>query len=79
MPSLPRFIGSVDGYSQNRMVAFLGFAHYSLLDRYMVQFNIRREGSSRFGYESRWGTFPSISVAYRISSEPFMKELQISE
>ncbi len=65
-----------DGYSQNRMVAFLGFAHYSLLDRYLVQFNIRREGSSRFGYESRWGTFPSISIAYRISSEPFMGSLK---
>ena len=65
-----------DGYSQNRMIAFLGFAHYSLLDRYLVQFNIRREGSSRFGYESRWGTFPSISIAYRISSEPFMGSLK---
>ena len=64
-----------DGYSQNRMAAFLGFVHYSLLDRYLFQFNIRREGSSRFGYESRWGTFPSISVAYRISSEKFMKKL----
>jgi TonB-linked SusC/RagA family outer membrane protein len=61
-----------NGYSQNRMLAFLGFAHYTLLDRYMVQFNIRREGSSRFGNESRWGMFPSISAAYRISSEPFM-------
>ena len=65
-----------DGYSQNRMAALLGFVHYGLLDRYLVQFNIRREGSSRFGYDSRWGTFPSISVAYRISSEPFMKKLQ---
>ena len=65
-----------DGYSQNRMIAFLGFAHYSLLDRYLIQFNIRREGSSRFGYESRWGTFPSISVAYRISSEPFMNGIE---
>jgi TonB-linked SusC/RagA family outer membrane protein len=64
-----------DGYSQNRMAALLGFVHYSLLDRYLIQFNIRREGSSRFGYKSRWGTFPSISVAYRISSEPFMKRL----
>jgi TonB-linked SusC/RagA family outer membrane protein len=64
-----------DGYSQNRMVAFLGFAHYSLLDRYLVQFNIRREGSSRFGYDSRWGTFPSISLAWRISSEKFMSNL----
>ncbi len=61
-----------NGYSQNRMLAVLGFAHYSLLDRYMVQLNVRREGSSRFGNESRWGTFPSVSVAYRISSEPFM-------
>jgi TonB-linked SusC/RagA family outer membrane protein len=61
-----------DGSSQNRMVAFLGFVHYSFLDRYLVQFNMRREGSSRFGYASRWGTFPSVSVAYRISSEPFM-------
>lgn len=61
-----------DGSSQNRMIAFLGFAHYSFLDRYLVQFNMRREGSSRFGYESRWGTFPSVSLAYRISSEPFM-------
>jgi TonB-linked SusC/RagA family outer membrane protein len=65
-----------DGYSQNRMAAILGFVHYSLLDRYLVQFNIRREGSSRFGYDSRWGTFPSFSVAYRISSESFMKKLQ---
>ena len=65
-----------DGYSQNRMVALLAFAHYSLLDRYLIQFNIRREGSSRFGYESRWGTFPSISLAYRISAEPFMKGLK---
>lgn len=65
-----------DGFSQNRMVAFLGFAHYSLLDRYLVQFNIRREGSSRFGYASRWGTFPSVSLAYRITSEPFMSNLK---
>jgi TonB-linked SusC/RagA family outer membrane protein len=65
-----------DGYSQNRMAAFLGFIHYSLFDRYLIQFNIRREGSSRFGYDSRWGTFPSISIAYRISSESFMKKLQ---
>jgi TonB-linked SusC/RagA family outer membrane protein len=64
-----------DGYSQNRMAAFLGFVHYSLLDRYLVQFNIRREGSSRFGYKSRWGTFPSVSLAYRVSSEKFMKKL----
>jgi len=66
-----------DGYSQNRMAAVLGFIHYSLLDRYMLQFNIRREGSSRFGYDSRWGTFPSVSVGYRISSEPFMKNLKL--
>ena len=66
-----------DGYSQNRMAALLGFVHYSLLDRYLIQLNFRREGSSRFGYDSRWGTFPSVSLAYRLSSEPFMKNLSI--
>jgi len=66
-----------DGYSQNRMAAVLGFIHYSFMDRYLFQFNIRREGSSRFGYDSRWGTFPSVSVAYRISSEPFMRSIKL--
>jgi TonB-linked SusC/RagA family outer membrane protein len=65
-----------DAYSQNRMIAFLGFVHYSLFDRFLFQLNARREGSSRFGYDSRWGTFPSASVAYRISSESFMKNLK---
>jgi TonB-linked SusC/RagA family outer membrane protein len=64
-----------DAYSQNRMVAFLGFVHYSLFDRYLFQVNLRREGSSRFGYNSRWGTFPSVSVAYRMSSERFMQNI----
>jgi TonB-linked SusC/RagA family outer membrane protein len=62
-----------DAYSGNRMLAFLGFIHYSYKDRYLFEINARREGSSRFGYNSRWGTFPSISFAYRISSEPFMQ------
>jgi TonB-linked SusC/RagA family outer membrane protein len=62
-----------DQYSESRMAAFLGFVHYSDLDRYLLQVNFRREGSSRFGYDYRWGTFPSISFAYRLSSEKFMQ------
>jgi TonB-linked SusC/RagA family outer membrane protein len=65
-----------DDYNESRMAAFLGFLHYSLLDRYLIQFNIRREGSSLFGYNYRWGTFPSISLAYRLSSENFMKRFK---
>jgi TonB-linked SusC/RagA family outer membrane protein len=65
-----------DNNSENRMAAFLGFVHFSFLDRYLVQFNMRREGSSLFGYNYRWGTFPSLSFAYRISSEEFMKKFK---
>jgi TonB-linked SusC/RagA family outer membrane protein len=65
-----------DAYSQNRMIGFLGFIHYSLYDKFLFQLNARREGSSRLGYNSRWGTFPSLSFAYRLSSESFMKDIK---
>jgi TonB-linked SusC/RagA family outer membrane protein len=64
-----------DAFSQNRMIGFLGFVHYSYYDKFLFQLNARREGSSRLGYDSRWGTFPSLSFAYRMSSESFMKDI----
>jgi TonB-linked SusC/RagA family outer membrane protein len=62
-----------DQYSESRMAAYLGFVHYGYRDRYLVQVNFRREGSSKFGYNYRWGTFPSVSIAWRLSSEKFME------
>ncbi|WP_291528731.1 SusC/RagA family TonB-linked outer membrane protein [Bacteroides sp. UBA939] len=53
-------------------VGFFGRAVYSWKSRYILTALIRQDGSSRFGVNSRWGTFPSVSAAWRFSDEPFM-------
>ncbi len=63
------------GNSQNRMVGLLFMTHYSLLDRYIISGSVRRDGSSKFGENNRWGTFPSISGRWRVSGEPFMQDI----
>ena len=62
---------SGDRYIQT-MISWLGRVNYSYNDKYLAQFNIRHDGSSRFGANHRWGTFPSASVGWRISEESFM-------
>jgi TonB-linked SusC/RagA family outer membrane protein len=52
--------------------SYIGRLNYNFAGRYYVQFNIRADGSSRFGKNNRWGTFPSASIAWRLSEEPFM-------
>ena len=60
-----------------RMISFFGRANYSFNSKYMVQATIRRDGSSAFGKNNRWGTFPSASVAWRLSEEDFVKNLNV--
>jgi TonB-dependent starch-binding outer membrane protein SusC len=60
-------------YTQNTMISFFGRLDYSLLGRYLLRANIRRDGSSRFSKDNRWGTFPSVAFAWRITDEPFVK------
>lgn len=48
-----------------------GRVQYEYDDRYLLTASIRRDGSSRFGKENRWGVFPAVSAAYRISNEKF--------
>ncbi|MBQ8521569.1 MAG: TonB-dependent receptor [Bacteroides sp.] len=60
-----------------RMISFFGRANYSFNSKYMVQATVRRDGSSAFGKNNRWGTFPSASVAWRISEEEFVKNLNV--
>ena len=57
----------------NRLIAFFGRVNYSYEDRYMVTATLRRDGSSKFGKNNKWGTFPSIGVAWGISQENFMQ------
>ena len=57
------------------LLSFFGSLNYSFDSRYLVGVTLRRDGSSRFGIKSRWGTFPSFSGAWRISKESFMNNI----
>lgn len=52
---------------------FLGRLNYSVLDRYLLQANIRIDGSSKFNKNNRWGYFPSVSLGWRFNSESFLR------
>ncbi len=63
-----------DGYEW-ALMSFIGRVNYSYKGKYLVTATMRRDGSSRFGSNNRWGWFPSASVAWRMSQEDFMKGL----
>jgi iron complex outermembrane receptor protein len=56
-----------------KLISFYGRINYNYLGKYMFIGTLRRDGSSRFGANNKWGLFPSASVAWRISDEDFMK------
>lgn len=60
-----------------RMISFYGRANYVLDGKYSFQTTIRRDGSSAFGRNNRWATFPSFSAAWRLSDEDFIKDLNL--
>lgn len=60
-----------------RMISFYGRANYSYKSKYVIQAAVRRDGSSTFGSNNRWATFPSVSLAWRLSDEKFIKNLGI--
>ncbi|MGI6573438.1 MAG: TonB-dependent receptor [Fermentimonas sp.] len=55
-----------------RMISGYSRLNYAYADRYLLQATIRRDGSSAFGVNNRWGTFPSLSLGWRMIEEPFM-------
>lgn len=58
----------------NAIVSFYGRFNYSLNEKYLLTASLRRDGSSRFSEENRWGTFPSVAVAWKIKEESFLKD-----
>ena len=58
------------------MRSFFGRVNYDYKSKYLVEFNLRSDGSSRFGKNSRWGTFPGASAGWRISEEAFMANMK---
>lgn len=67
----PGFIGSYK--NQYKLVSFFGRAQYSLANKYFATVNIRRDGNTKFGDNYKWGIFPSVSVAWTLSEEAFLK------
>ena len=67
-------LGDVYSYKgKSNLVSFFGRANYSYDSKYMFTGTLRRDGSSRFGANNKWGVFPSASVAWRITGEDFMQ------
>ena len=63
-----------DGFGEGfSLVSFFGKINYTYDDKYLASFTIRRDGSSRFGSNKQYGTFPSVSAGWRISQEKFME------
>lgn len=56
--------------------SYFGRLNYNLLDRYLLTATLRTDGSSSFGKNNRWGWFPSAALAWRITQEPFMKDVK---
>ena len=63
--------------SRLRMISFYGRVNYSYASKYNFQATVRRDGSSAFGKNNRWGTFPSVSAAWRLSEEKFIRDLNV--
>ena len=66
---------SKTSYSESSMTSYAARLNYGYKGRYLLTATIRRDGSSRFTKDNRWGTFPSAAAAWRITEEPFMQKV----
>ncbi|SEN00552.1 TonB-linked outer membrane protein, SusC/RagA family [bacterium A37T11] len=65
-----------DGYeSETARASWIGRVHYGYDQKYMVEFSFRYDGNYKFAPGQRWGFFPSVSAAWRLSEEPFLKDV----
>lgn len=58
------------------MASYLIRANYTLMDRYLLSFTSRRDGSSRFGTDNQWGVFPAFAAGWRLSEEKFVRDIK---
>jgi iron complex outermembrane receptor protein len=61
---------------ENKLASFFGRVNYTFRDRYLLTLSVRRDGSSRFGPDNQWGTFPGAAVAWRIGEESFLDPVE---
>lgn len=62
--------------TENRLISYWGRANFAIQDKYLLTATIRRDGSTRFGRDNRWGLFPSAALGWRIMDEPFAQGLE---
>ncbi len=63
--------------SRHALISYYGRLNYTLASRYMLTATIRRDGTSRFSEDNRWGMFPSVALAWRLSEESFLKDVDV--
>lgn len=68
--------GFSTGAGEWRSVYFTFSSHYAYKGKYMADFSIRRDGSTKFGPQQRWGNFPAISLRWNVSDEEFMQKIK---
>ncbi|MCK0137018.1 TonB-dependent receptor [Arenibacter sp. S6351L] len=68
---------SNNSVSGNRLASLIGRANYGYKNKYSTTLTVRRDGSSRFGANNRFGTFPSAAVAWKVSEEDFLKDSEL--
>ncbi|KIC02007.1 TonB-dependent receptor [Flavobacterium sp. JRM] len=73
--------GSVTGYkdealNQRRLASYFGRFQYKLMDRYLLTGTVRRDGSSQFADDKRWGTFPSVGLGWIMTKESFLADIK---
>lgn len=62
---------------RNSLVSYFGRFNYNLLDRYLLTFTMRADGSSRFAEGNKWGYFPAVGLAWKINEEAFLKDSNV--
>ncbi|WP_348811561.1 SusC/RagA family TonB-linked outer membrane protein [Flavobacterium maritimum] len=76
------YVGTVTSYkdevfNQTKLASYFGRFQYKLMDRYLLTGTIRRDGSSNFNKDYRWGTFPAFGLGWIITKEDFMADVEL--
>ncbi|HNX54145.1 MAG TPA: TonB-dependent receptor [Prolixibacteraceae bacterium] len=71
-----RVDGGTNGFNRETLASYFGRLDYNFAERYMVQATVRRDGSSHFGTNNKWGVFPSFSLGWNVWNEPYLKDFK---
>jgi TonB-dependent starch-binding outer membrane protein SusC len=63
-------------FSENTLASYFGRVNYEFMNKYLITFTMRADGSSRFGTNNKWGYFPSGALAWKLSEEDFVKQIE---